>query len=101
MEEIRKRPMMFLGGEARSVSLLAAFLAGIDVAEGFYRVKTGPRFSGFDWKSFEKAVDQKYNPQRLSINSFGLAKRIKGDEIEAFDLWFAWYEEFDSEQKGF
>mgnify|MGYP000418557008 CR=1 FL=1 len=96
LEEIRKRPQMYLGGEQRSLELLAAYLGGFDLAELFHELPVEKRMGNFDWGSFEEWVRNEYNPRRLSRNSFGLAIHLSESQTKSFDLWFSWYDLFRS-----
>lgn len=93
-EEIRKRPMMWLGGDEPSITLLAAFVSGIDVAEHFHHISTEDCIDGFDWRKFEHWIAQQFNQKRLSLNSFSLARYKTESEHEAFNLWYSWYDQF-------
>lgn len=89
---IHARPAMFLGEKtARGLDL---FLGGIDFAEDFHGVPAEARMRGFDRAGFERWVEARYNPRRLSLNSFSLASALAGGEEAGFDLWFGWYDEF-------
>ena len=96
LEEIRKRPQMYLGGDQRSLELLAAYLGGFEMAEWFHELPAEQRMGNFDWSAFEEWVRNEYNPEHLSRNSFGLAIHFTGSQMEAFDLWFSWYDLFRS-----
>jgi hypothetical protein len=52
------------------------------------------RIGGFDYAGFERWVEARYNPRRLSLNSYSLAADLAGAEDAGFDLWFRWYDEF-------
>lgn len=95
LEAIRLRPMMYFGGEVRSIARLEAFLAGIEMAEEFYKISSVPRFAGFDWEAYEKWVKCNFNKDGLSLNSLSLAGYISNTESEGFDLWYSWYDEFN------
>ncbi len=99
IEQIRKRPQMFHGGETRSASLLETFLSGITYGEYFHSIPEDEKMSGFPWRDYEKWVKMNFNKRRLSLNSFSLASYTSNDEKEAFDLWFNWYDEFRDTQK--
>ena len=73
LDEIRKRPQLWIGGKERSINLLSSFVAGIGVAEEFYQIPIESRMSGFDWKIFEGWVTSQFNTKRLSLNSLALA----------------------------
>lgn len=94
LEEIRKRPQMYHGGDERSALLLSIFLGGFDVAELFHNIPETERLGGFDWDSYEKWIRESFNPERLSLNSFSLASHITSTQQEAFDLWYSWYDDF-------
>lgn len=94
LEEIRKRPQMYLGGDERNLELLRAYLGGFDTAEWFHELPTVKRMGNFDWNSFEAWVKREHNPRRLCVNSFGLAIYISDSKKDAFDLWFTWYDLF-------
>jgi hypothetical protein len=89
---IRARPGMFLG--RTTVRGLHLFLCGVGFAEDFHDLPAAARIGGFDADGFERWVEQRYNPRRLSLNSFVLAEHLAGSEVAGFDQWFAWYDEF-------
>lgn len=95
---IRKRPGMFLGQQ--TIRGLHLFLCGIWFAEDFHTVPVDERIAGFDYAAFERWVDSRYNPQRLSTNSFTLAEKLAGSGAAGFDTWFAWYDEFVASNNG-
>ena len=92
LSKIRERPGMFLGRP--TISGLHLFLNGISFAEDYYSLKD--RITGFDWDRFEQWIEHRFNPRKLSLGSFGLARENANDEESGFDLWFAWYDEFRS-----
>jgi hypothetical protein len=94
LDAIRKRPGMFLGH--KTIFGLSLLLMGIQFAEEYHDVPETTRFKGFDLPGFERWVESKYNPRRLSHNSRNLAEYLAGDEA-GFDMWFSWYDEFRSE----
>jgi hypothetical protein len=89
---IRARPGMFLGHT--TICGLYLFLSGVGFAEDFHDLPAAARIGGFDAEGFERWVEQRYNPRRLSLNSFSLAAHLAGSEAAGFDQWFAWYDEF-------
>ena len=89
---IRARPGMFLGEQ--TVCGLHLLLGGINFAEDFHDLPAAGRIGGFDAAGFERWVEARHNPRRLSLNSFGLAARQAGSEAAGFDLWFGWYDAF-------
>jgi hypothetical protein len=100
LEEIRKRPQMYLGGEERNLRLLGAFLDGFKTAEWFHNLPEAQHMGGFDWESYEKWVKHKYNTKRLSANSMPLALYVSDSEAAAFDLWFSWYDEYSESERA-
>jgi hypothetical protein len=94
LEEIRKRPQMYLGGDERNLESLATLLDGFKMAEWFHALPEAQHMGGFDWESYESWVKRKYNPKRLSLNSMPLAVYISDSSADAFDLWFSWYDEY-------
>lgn len=83
---------MFLGRKtARGLHL---FLWGIDFAEEFHSIPAGERIGNFERGQFETWVAAMFNPQQLSLNSFGLAADLAGSDEAGFDLWFEWYDQF-------
>lgn len=95
---IRTRPGMFLGHQTiRGLHLL---LCGIAFAEDFHGMPEADRIGGFDAAGFERWVESRHNPQRLSLNSFGLAAQLAGSEVAGFDLWFGWYDAFTGGSSG-
>jgi hypothetical protein len=91
---IRARPGMFLGRP--TVSGLQLLLSGISIAEDYHEVPAEARIGGFDAAGFERWVESRHNPHRLSLNSFSLAAHLAGSEAAGFDLWFRWYDDFAS-----
>ena len=57
-----------------SVTALECTLLGISYAEEFYQIPKDRIFGGFDWAAFEAWIEKTYNPRRLSVRSFGLAR---------------------------
>ena len=94
LEEIRKRPQMYLGGDEKNLELLAAYLDGFATAEWFHDVSPKKHMGNFNWEEFEEWVKNKYNTNRLSLNSMPLALHVSESKSEAFDLWFSWYDLF-------
>ena len=95
---IRTRPGMFLGHQ--TICGLHLLLCGIDFAEDFHGVLAADRIGGFDAVGFERWVESRHNPRRLSLNSFSLAAHLAGAEVAGFDLWFGWYDEFVGGSSG-
>jgi hypothetical protein len=95
-EQVRRRPALWLG--SASLTALQSLMAGIGLAELLYDIPERDHLKGFPFSEFEEWADKRFNPDRLSINSFGMAKQIGGSENEAFDLWFSWYDEFQSQR---
>lgn len=96
LSAIRKHPAMFLGH--KTTYGLGLWLNGIWFAEDLYEIPADTRFGGFDRRAFERWVESRYNPSRLSRNSFSLAAQMAESESAGFDLWFGWYDEFRSKQ---
>ena len=94
IEEIRLRPQMWHGGKDRSVTLLSTYLSGFRTAEKYHQISPDECLSGFDWRDFESWVAEKFNPRRLSYDSFSWAAHISDSECEAFDLWYSWYDKY-------
>jgi hypothetical protein len=92
LEAIRRRPGMFLGH--RSAYGLSVLLMGLIFAEDYHDVPDADRLGGFDLAQFERWVEGKYNPGRLSHNSRSLAEHLAGSDGAGFDLWFRWYDEY-------
>jgi hypothetical protein len=90
---IRHRPEMFLGES--SLSRLDLLLAGIGFAVDFHEIPISDRMGGFDFAEFEKWIEEKYNPSRLSLRSFGLAAREARSDSVGLELWYEWYDEFN------
>lgn len=91
-EQIRQRPAMWFGRV--SLTGMHMHIDGIILAEFFHDVSEENRFGGFDFAGFEQWVEQRFNPQRLTVNSFHLARRLAKSEEKAFWLWFEWYDRF-------
>ncbi len=96
LNEVRKRPQMYHGGKERSSILLDTFICGIQYSEAFHEIELDKRMSGFDWECFERWVEEKCNPRRLTMRSFCLAEHLTQCESKGFDLWFEWYDEFSA-----
>lgn len=94
LEEIRKRPQMYLGGDERNLESLGVFLDGFAMAEWFHEIPIEKHMGSFDWESYEEWVKNKYNTERLSLNSIPLAIYITDSKADAFDIWFSWYDLF-------
>ena len=95
---VRTKPGMFLG--TPSITAWELFLSGLHFAEDLYRVPQDRQLSGFDFAAFEKWADVRFNPERLSINSFHMARDATDAESAAFYRWFEWYDQFMHEGKG-
>jgi len=95
-EQVRRRPGMWLGD--RSPAALQLLIQGVYLAEFLYDVPEGNRLGNFPFQEFEGWVERRFNPRRLSVNSYWMARDIAGSDEEAFDLWFSWYDEFRSER---
>ena len=78
----------------KSVHSLGIFLNGFWFAEGLHKLVWNDRLGGFDSEGFEQWVTRRYNPERLSVGSFGMAARVAGADDTGLDLWFQWYDEF-------
>ncbi len=89
---IRDKPGMYIG--ARSITRLELTLIGFRFAEELYGIPENQKLGGFDFNAFENDVARKYNPERLSVLSYYLAREAAGNEEAGFLLWFQWYDEF-------
>src|SRR5665213_2788280 len=89
---VRARPGMYIGG--RSVNNLHFLLIGFSMAEYEYEVPSNKRLGGFDFEAFEEWIAARYNPQRLSVGSYYLARETSGSDEAGFLLWFQWYDAF-------
>ena len=96
LEQVRRRPGMWLG--TTSIAGLHLLLQGFSLAEFVYDIPAEKMLAGFPFEEFEKWADSRFNPRRLSINSFGMAGRLADSEEGAFTLWFEWYDQFRREQ---
>lgn len=92
LSAIRLRPGMFLGH--KTICGLHLLLSGFWFAEDLHELPEASRIGGFDREGFERWVEARYNPRRLSLNSYSLAAHLAGAEEAGFDLWFRWYDEF-------
>ena len=104
---IEERPSMFLG--KASIVRLQFEIQGILVAEALYDVPEEKRLGGFSFEAFESWVDTTYNVDHLTIKSFTLAQYLTSsnresffeheeDSVQAFEMWFSWYHEYQSKQ---
>ena len=98
LAEIRGRPALWLG--SKSITALEHQLTGFELAEQVHRIEPQNRFSGFGFSGFEEWVEVQFNPRKLAIKSFHLARNAKQSEAEAFDLWFEWHDRFLEEGSG-
>lgn len=89
-ETIRVRPNMWIGG--KSLHRLFVYIGGFRDSEEAHGIGAGQRFGGFDFEQFEQFVASKI--RECSYGSLFLAREATRSEEEAFDLWFAWYDEF-------
>ncbi len=64
------------------------------MSEIVYKIPKEKRLSGFDFQAFQEWADKRYNPDRLSINVFHMARNASGDNVNALNKWFEWYDEF-------
>ena len=92
LEWVRHRPAMYIG--QKSIYGLNMMLGGIEFAESIHKIAPDKRFSGFDFTRLEARIDQRYNIERGSFRSFSLAAFIAGSDVDGFDLWYQWYDEF-------
>ena len=92
-EEVRWRPAMWLGRP--SLACLRALLAGFALAEDLYAVGPERLLTGFPFVEFEAWVAQRFNPERLTLDSFGLAGRLTASDEAALSHWFGWYDDFN------
>jgi hypothetical protein len=93
-EQVRRWPGIWLG--RASLECLQAQILGIDTAERIHRIPEAQRLAGFSLEQFEVWAAQRFNPRRLSINSFRMARCATSSDEAAFDLWFSWYDAFRS-----
>jgi hypothetical protein len=91
-DQIRRRPAMWLGSP--SLSALENFIRGIGLAEYLYDVPEDRRLGGFPFDEFERWAEARFNPGRLTLNSFSLARRASDSEGAAFVTWLGWYDQF-------
>jgi hypothetical protein len=94
-EQIRRRPGMWLGEP--SVTALQNFIKGIELGEYLYNVPRDRVLSGFSFEDFEGWAERKFNPDRLALNSFSLARRSSDSEEEAFYKWLGGYDRYRAE----
>lgn len=95
-EQIRQRPAMWLGSP--SLSAMENLIRGIEMAEYLYDVPGEKCLAGFPFDEFERWIAEFFNAERLSLNSFSLARRETNSEEAAFIKWLAWYDRFRSER---
>jgi hypothetical protein len=93
--KVRVRPGQWFGEQ--SITALQHFINGIKLAAHLYEVPVERELGGFSFEDFERWTDGRFNPDRLSVNSFDLARRSSESETEAFQKWFGWYDQFRSE----
>ena len=96
LEQLRRRPGLWLGFGEESVLALCTIFEGIQLAEFFYDVPKSKRLGNFNFEKYEKWVNAEYNLDKLSVNSFHLANIRAGSDIKGFWLWFEWYDQFQS-----
>jgi hypothetical protein len=92
--EIRRRPGMYC--RKHSIRALAGLLSGIELAEDFHEIGRGSRLgtASFDRGRFERWIEQRRNPTRLTANSVTLAEIVAGSDEAGFNLWLQWYDDF-------
>ena len=95
---IRTQPGIFLGH--RTISGLHLWLSGIRFAEDYQGLLLADQIGGFEFEGFERWIESRHNPRRLSLNSFSLAAQLAGSEASGFDQWYSWYDEFTSFSSG-
>ena len=95
---IRARPGMYLG--RLSLTRFEFYMQGIAVAEFLHDLPLDRRLPGFDWDGFEQWANARFNPGRLSIRSFGMARRHAESEEAALGVWFDWYDQFLAERQS-
>lgn len=104
MKSIRLRPLMYF----KEVSLqnLQAFLMGIEIAERHLKIDVEREgVVGLNRGEFEDWVRKKLKKKTQQHRSETFARdKCNGDEVEAFYLWFDWFEEFmemkDAQRQG-
>ncbi|MEM8557466.1 MAG: hypothetical protein AAGG50_06535 [Bacteroidota bacterium] len=95
VELVRERPGMFVG--KKSLYGLACFVGGARHVESAH--STEPEAWKFNRPDqFERWVELRGKPQPISSFDFALAQADSDDA--AFDLWFAWWDEFQRERNG-
>jgi hypothetical protein len=95
-EQIRRRPAMWLGEP--SLLALRSLIRGVELAEFLYDITEDRALGGFPFMEFERWAEGRFNPERLSLDSFSLARRSSGSEEEAFHKWLGWYDRFRAER---
>ena len=95
LEEIRKRPGMWLG--EKSLLAFRALFYGLHLAEELYNIPDNQKLIGFDWKEFEDWVYKKYNKNHLSVLSHYHAQQMASSDSEALDKWFEIYDTYRRE----
>ena len=59
---------MWLG--QKSLARFQSFIHGLILAEDIYQIPSAQKLQGFDWGEFEEWVEEKYNPEKLTVRSF-------------------------------
>lgn len=105
LKDIRQRPAMFFG--TANLQAFHHFFHGFQIAEMVYEI-TAPqkeRVDDFPWQRFEVFVDKRFNLERLSLNSYGLAQYyahgrglshfdIAEEYAGAWEIWWQWFDQF-------
>ena len=91
-EVVRERPAMWIGNV--SISSFQNLISDIRLAEYFYNISDLDSLTNFDFDEFENWVFEEINKDRLSLNSFGLARKYSENEEIGFWKWFDWYDLF-------
>ena len=91
-EQIKLRPGIWFGDP--SLRALEGMLIGLRVAKHLYEIPEEKQLSGFSFPDFEAWAAQRFNPERLTINSFYMARLITDSDAQAFWKWFEWIDAF-------
>ncbi|MEO1480444.1 MAG: hypothetical protein AAFV01_17955, partial [Bacteroidota bacterium] len=71
---------------------------GVNVTEHLYGLPAEEAVPMSGYNGFERWIEKNKLPKQRSINSFGKAAWEADSDEAAFDLWFAWWDEFQRER---
>ena len=96
LKELRVRYGVHIG--EKSLKLLGVYLSGyvhaqLDLIPDFLKSQD------LGWFEFERFISDRYNPKKLTLNSFSLIRMQCESDEEAFDMFYELLDEFLAMEK--